>query len=550
MDENPKYVRDVEMKISNDKKENKSNKFYEFHLQVDGTDTSSPEADESRKTEENQNESKIKTQVIELSEIDAIDYKEESSVDKLIDEIGITWYNMRIYIILSLFFLADGAEMIVISLLVSKLGAEWGLSHTEKAFMGSAVFVGFFIGALISGKLSDTRGRKPTFIIGALLVCIFATGSAFSPNYLSFLILRALNGLGIGMSIPSSTSLATEITPTVYRAWVLNLVWIFFPFGEIFAVLIAKNVLETNQGWRYLLGYVAIPTILAFILSFFIFESPKYYLAIKEYDKAFNGLNRMMSYVNKSKISEQLKNKIIRETECSSKSKINPNFTTLLKKEYLSLTLKTCFIFYISSFIYYGLIFILPQAMENIALNQTKYNSTLDSSLNYSNFDKNNAVIVNLTENDRNEMYKGIIFSSLSEIPSTLLTGYLANVKFLGRIKSMGFGFLLTALSAIICGTFLDYLSISASLLKFAIDIPFGIIYIYVSEAFPTKIRSIGIGVTNAFNRLGGITTPLFSQFAFSYSNAMPFFLYAFVGAAGMILSFLLPFETLGRPIH
>ena len=56
-----------------------------------------------------------------------------STFDAIIDKLGINWYNMRIYIILSLFFLADGAEMIVISLLITKLGEIWDLCTLKKA---------------------------------------------------------------------------------------------------------------------------------------------------------------------------------------------------------------------------------------------------------------------------------------------------------------------------------------------------------------------------------------------------------------------------------
>lgn len=496
----------------------------------------------------------------------------ENTVDKIINDLGLNSYNMRIFIVLSLFFLADGAEMIVISLLITKMGQLWNLSHTEKGMMGSAVFVGFFIGALSSGKFSDTKGRKPTFIAGALIVCIFSTLSAFSFNYYWFLIFRALNGFGIGMSIPSSTSLCTEITPTVWRAWVLNMVWIFFPFGEIFSVLIARAVLEKEDGWRLLLGFAAIPSVLAFIISFFIYESPKFYLATKEYDKAYNGLNRILKFKNLPELTQETKDKILKENEESTKNNIKPDFKSLLKKEYLGITIKCCLIFYVSSFIYYGVVYILPQTMESVAnknnLDTSNFNFTGNFSYynNSTNISENNPGSgleintntsssnheseYNLTESQRDDMYTGIILSALSEIPSTLITGYLANIPALGRVKSMAYGFILTAFSCLICGLFLDYLSITASLVKFSIDIPFGIIYIYVSEAFPTKIRSIAIGVTNSFNRLGGISTPIFSQLAFSISNGMPYFLFSFAGIIGALISFILPFETLGREIH
>jgi len=556
-------------------------------------------------------------------------------LDTIIDDVGITWYHLKIYLILSLFFLADGAEMIVISLLIKQMGEYWSLNESEKGFTGSAVFIGFFIGALVAGKVSDVRGRKPVFVLGSILVCVFSIGSAFANSFTTFLILRALNGFGIGISIPSSSSLAAEITPTNYRSWVLNLVWIFFPLGEIFATVIAKYILKQENGWRYLLGFAALPTVISAFLCFFIYESPRFYLTIRNYDKAFLGLERMLSHKkntildntsnnfgnnikqidagskevhleandrqndtnnensnnnddncngdnnindiveknkNKDVIRENSQEKIIMEGEAASnknpykdrlhkyitfnnkineegrkiikienekEDEIKAEFKTLLRKKYIYLTLLCCFIFYACSFVYYGLIYILPQTLvyvepKDSLLNSTNYNSTLDSLKEQENED---------------EMYKGVILSALSEIPSTFLTGYIGNLSFLGRKGSMMYGFILSGISGILCSLFMKDLTIFATALKFSIDIPFGVIYLYVSEAFPTKIRTISLGVTNSFNRLGGITTPIISQLAFSAQANNPYKIYAIVCFLGAIFSYLLPFETLGRNI-
>jgi putative MFS transporter len=474
-----------------------------------------------------------------------------NSIDTLIDSLGISWYNIRIYSIISLFLLADGAEMIVISLILTKLGSKevWALTDTQKGMIGSAVFVGFFVGALVSGKLADTKGRKPTFIIGSLIVCIFATFSALAPNFGVFIALRILNGFGIGMSVPSSTSLATEVTPKHLRAWVLNLVWVFFPFGEIFAVLLARALLPNQDGWRFLMGFAAIPSLIAFLISFFIFESPKFYMATKKYEKAFNGLDRMLNYKNKPGLTQEEKEQMIKHNEEGKKEEksgnnnleIKTEFRTLIKREYLWLTIKICVIFYICSFVYYGVVYVLPQTMEEVI----KRNGQQLFDTN----NKNNSIIPeNIDDNE--EMYRGLIFSALAEIPSTFITGYLANMVILGRKGSMGYGFIFTVLSAILCALFLNNLGIFASLLKFAINVPFGVIYIYVSEAYPTKIRSLAIGVSNSFTRLGGITTPLFSQLAFSFSLSLPFVLFSLVSIIGAIFSFILPFETLGKSIN
>ncbi len=564
-------------------------------------------------------------------------------VDTIIDDISISWYHMRIYIILSLFFMADGAEMIIISLLIKQMGDYWNLNETEKGFTGSAVFIGFLIGALIAGKISDVHGRKPVFVVGSILVCIFSVASAFANNYTVFLILRAINGFGIGISIPSSSSLATEITPTKYRSWVLNLVWVFFPVGEIFATIIAKYILKLENGWRLLLGFAAIPTILSAALCFLIYESPRYYFTIRNYDKAFIGLERMIQYRKnnnlnntnnnfnsdiKNNISDDLSNnddpnniemnniekdrnnqdgnnnyindnknqlsdvesnitkaveeksekdlsqfkdnpylnnlkkyltfnnKITEEgrktikIENEIESEIKPEFRSLLKKKYIFLTILCCLIFFVCSFVYYGLVFILPQTIIYVdtkdVSNSSLMNNTFES-LNNTLNNKNNTLKGLIDQENEDEMYRGVIISALSEIPSTFLTGYIGNIPFLGRKGSMIFGFILSGISSFLCSLFMKNLTIFATALKFSIGIPFGVIYLYVSEAFPTKIRAISLGVTNAFNRLGGISTPIVSQLVFSLQANNPYKIYSFLSFLAAIFCYLLPFETLGR---
>jgi putative MFS transporter len=438
-------------------------------------------------------------------------------IEELIEKCGITFNHIKMFSVIALFLLADGAEMIVISLLVSKLGTLWNLDVSQKGFMGSAVFVGFFFGAIVAGKLSDNKGRKPTYIVGSIIVCLFSSLSAFSPNYPVFLIFRALNGFGIGMTVPSASSLSAEITPTTYRGWVLNLVWVLFPVGEILAVVIARSELDSENGWRMLLGLAAIPCFLACCVSCFINESFRYYFSTKQFERGFDGLSRLIG----RSLTDSEKDKI--KSQLEKIPPIKSEFRSLFAKEYFWLTIKTGLIFYISSLVYYGVVYILPQTLE--------------------------AVNILEDETDPKQMYIGIIISAFVEIPSTFLTGYLMNLKILGRVRSLMLGFLFTALASMFCSIFIYGASKWASVIKFGINIPFGVIYIYVAEAFPTNIRTIALGVTNSFTRLGGITTPLISQAAFSKGIVIPFIIYAIASVFGVWLSYSLPFETLGKKI-
>lgn len=55
--------------------------------------------------------------------------------------------------------------------------------------------MGVFTGAVVLGNLADKIGRKPVFCWSALLQLILGIIVAFSPNYLSFVIIRYLYGI-------------------------------------------------------------------------------------------------------------------------------------------------------------------------------------------------------------------------------------------------------------------------------------------------------------------------------------------------------------------
>lgn len=593
-------------------------------------------------------------------------------IDKVLEESGYHTYNLRIFIILSLFFLADGGEMIVISLIVNELETTWNLSSTQKGFVGSAVFIGFYIGTLIGGKLSDSKGRLITFTIGAVIVFIFGVISAFSPNYTFLIFMRGTFGLGVGMSIPSSTSLLTEITPHKYRSFVLTMVWFTFPFGEILAILFAKNLLVSDYGWRYLLFLVTVPAFFSIILTCFMIESPRFYYSKGLYHKASDCLDLILVSVAKSKLTSEermqicsegseemgkrrgsqkeneeneekegknedevndfheitariskyedlnkekldlnkenhktkenhMENKEIIEKNINDTNKIDNNelenekdireisksidqpkqktgFVLLLTKRYLHLTLSVCYIFFTCSFVYYGIIYILPQNLNYIYNKhkieeylETNPNKTLlqtyipDYNLTFIEISNKTQVFDmvrllskqnNFTKNEishekeNGDMYNNLLLSVIVEIPSNFISIYLANHRLLGRKKSLAFTFIFVSFSTVFCVLFISQISLLGAILKFGISINFSIIYIYVCESYPTRIRSIGIGFSNSFNRMAGVITPILCQVLFNVDDYLPYVMFCFVSIIASIVSFKLPYETLGRKLE
>lgn len=70
-------------------------------------------------------------------------------------------------------------------------------SHTEIVLLNSLYLVGYAIGPLLFGPLSEYAGRRPVLVGAYIGYAMFTLGCALSPNYTALLIFRLLCGLNV-----------------------------------------------------------------------------------------------------------------------------------------------------------------------------------------------------------------------------------------------------------------------------------------------------------------------------------------------------------------
>src|SRR3972149_7611990 len=97
---------------------------------------------------------------------------ETKRVEEVLREAGFTSFHRKVVAITGFAWTFVAFEVILISLVLPVLGAEFGIfnltsfSPTDPFQYGaivSATLLGSFIGSLIFGGLSDARGRRPLF---------------------------------------------------------------------------------------------------------------------------------------------------------------------------------------------------------------------------------------------------------------------------------------------------------------------------------------------------------------------------------------------------
>lgn len=158
----------------------------------------------------------------------------------------------------------------------------WQLTVFEHGLTVSIALIGTVFGALFGGIPSDKIGRKKTLFWIAVLYFVSAIGSAIAPNWISFLVLRFIGGLGVGASSVAAPLYISEISPAHSRGKLVAL----FQFNIVFGILIAylSNYLiggTSPNDWRWMLGVETLPALIFMIFVLKVPESPRWLIVKK-----------------------------------------------------------------------------------------------------------------------------------------------------------------------------------------------------------------------------------------------------------------------------
>jgi sugar porter (SP) family MFS transporter len=160
----------------------------------------------------------------------------------------------------------------------------------------SSALWGTLVGALAMGAPGDRFGSRNTLRVIGGLYTIAALGCALAWNLPAFVIFRFLVGLAIGGSSVLAPVYIAEIAPAERRGALVGL----FQFNVVLGILLAycSNFLVAAlvpgpAAWRIKLAVAAIPAAVFFILLFAIPDSPRW-LALKgRIDAAVASLKRL-----------------------------------------------------------------------------------------------------------------------------------------------------------------------------------------------------------------------------------------------------------------
>jgi sugar porter (SP) family MFS transporter len=183
-----------------------------------------------------------------------------------------------------------GFDTVVISGANQPIKELW---HTSPLFHGffimSMALWGTVIGAIFGGIPTEIMGRKKVLLWVGVLFAISAFGSAFANDPYVFSFFRFMGGVGIGVSSVVAPIYISEISTPKTRGQLGAL----YQFNIVFGILVAflSNYFLQGVGgsndWRWMLGVLAVPSVIYTVLVLGVSESPRWLISRKnDIDKA------------------------------------------------------------------------------------------------------------------------------------------------------------------------------------------------------------------------------------------------------------------------
>ncbi len=166
----------------------------------------------------------------------------------------------------------DAFDFFLVIFCLTSIGREF--HQTDKAVAFSITLTLAFrpVGAFIFGILADRYGRRLPMMIDLLFYSVVEVATGFAPNFTSFLVLRALFGIGMGGEWGVGASLAMEKVPAKWRGVLSGLLQQGYALGNLLAALCYWLFID-RWGWRPMFFLGGLPALLALFVRLRVKES-------------------------------------------------------------------------------------------------------------------------------------------------------------------------------------------------------------------------------------------------------------------------------------
>jgi benzoate transport len=410
---------------------------------------------------------------------------------------------------LCMFFnMLDGFDITAMAVVAGSVSTDLDLTPDRVGWIFSFALAGMMGGAMFLAPVSDIIGRRKMIILAMALIGVSIILTASASTLPEFVILRFISGLGAGAMLASQAALSAEYSPDKYKAFSVVAVTSGYPLGAMMTSVIAGYIMP-EYGWRGMFWFGGLLTLSMVLVALLMIPESLKYLFERRPEGALEQINKILKKLKKEPLDEM-------PEVIASKEKVTTGVLSgmrqLLVKEHrkTTLTLWTAFLLCFSTL--YFLMSWIPKLMED---------SGFDVAAGRDAF-----FLFNLG---------GVIGIYLMGWMSTRWT--LTNLIFyLSSASAVGM-----VVFALVPNN-LNLLLLLTLVIGILQQGGFTGLYGAAAKAYPTNIRSTGIGWSIGLGRFGAVLGPLAAGYliAGGLSMSANYFIFAIPMAVGGYIAYRL----------
>src|SRR5438309_3221916 len=201
-----------------------------------------------------------------------------ASVDDVVarlERLPTSWWQVKARIIVGVATFFDAFDALAIASVLPVIVPLWKLTPPQIGLMISAGFLGQLLGALLFGWIAERYGRMTAMIWSIALFAVMSLVCALAWDYDSLLVLRTIQGVGLGGEVPVAAVFISELAKARGRGRFVLLYELVFPVGLVAVALVGVWVVP-RFGWQWMFVIGAVPALLALALRRLLPESPRW----------------------------------------------------------------------------------------------------------------------------------------------------------------------------------------------------------------------------------------------------------------------------------
>ncbi|GAA2632607.1 MFS transporter [Actinomadura fulvescens] len=441
-----------------------------------------------------------------------------ASIAARMERLPTSRWHVKVRTLIGVVTFFEAFDQLLVASAMPVLIKEWGLSTGQVTLAITSGSVGMLLGALVSGWLADRVGRVRMVALGVVITGLASLAIAFAPSFAWLVVLRFVQGLGIGGEVPVAATYVSEIAKAKHRGRFVLLYELVFPAGLFTATLVAAWVVP-NWGWRALFVIGAVPALAIAFMQRGVPESPRWLAAKGRLAEADQVVTRIETEVSRTAGT------LPEPAPATGPAAVEPRGTLrdLVSGVYLRRTVVVSALWFFGYFVNYGITAWLPTLYTKV------FHVSIDTALHY-----------NLWTNAAGFLGCLTVALVIDKVGRrwALATGLAGSAAALVTLGALG------AVSA-------SQVAVWASVAAFFVFATNVTLYLYTPELYPTRSRALGCSMGGVFNRAGVILGPIVvgNLVSGGASSATIFAMLGGVALAGAVAA-LFAVETRGRTLE